>query len=91
MVSRVLLDVQQIIPLPEADEFTIQLKKKAQENRIARKFDPDFSKYDLSVDGNVQTRLTKRALALEVVRAVLQKGLSPVQVGSVRETAGQAA
>src|SRR5690348_1735137 len=42
--SRVLLDVHQIIPLSEADEFTIQLKKKAQENRIARTFDLDFSK-----------------------------------------------
>lgn len=69
--------------MPEADEFTIQLKKKAQENRIARKFDPDFSKYDLTVDGTVLSHLTKRALALEVVRAVLRKGLSPEQVGSV--------
>jgi hypothetical protein len=81
--SRVLLDVQQIIPLPEADAFTIQLKKKAQESRIARKFDPDFSKYDLTVEGNVLNRLTKRALALEVVRAVLRNGFPPEQVGSV--------
>jgi hypothetical protein len=82
--SRVLLDVQQIIPLPEADDFTIQLKKKAQESRITRKFDPDFSKYQLAVDGTTTlTGLTKRALAYEVVATVLRKGLSPEQVGSV--------
>ena len=67
--SRVVLDVQQIIPLPEANDITIQLKKKAQESRIARKFDPDFSKFTLTVDGNVKTGLTKRGLALEVVGA----------------------
>lgn len=81
--SRVVLDVQQIIPLPEANDITIQLKKKAQESRIARKFDPDFSKYNLTVDGSLKMGLTKRGLALEVVRAVLQNGLSPEQVGSL--------
>jgi hypothetical protein len=29
--ARVLLDVQQVIPLPEADAYTVQLKKKAEE------------------------------------------------------------
>jgi RecB family endonuclease NucS len=36
--DRVILDVQQIIPLPEADSYTVQLKKKAEENRQARAF-----------------------------------------------------
>lgn len=81
--SRMLLDVQQIIPLPEAVDITIQLKEKAQESRIAHKFDPDFSKYDLTAGGTTLHGLTKRALALEVVRAVLRLGLSPEQVGSV--------
>ena len=82
--SRILLDVQRIIPLPEADEITIQIKKKAQESRIARKFEPDFSKYDLKVDGIVtRARLSKKALALEVVKALVRKGLSSQQVGSV--------
>jgi hypothetical protein len=81
--SRVLLDVRQIVPLPEASEITIQLKKKAQESRIARKFEPDSSKYDLTVDGTVLNGLTTRALGYEVVKAVLRKGLTPEQIGSV--------
>jgi hypothetical protein len=82
--TRVLLDVQQIIPLPEASEITIQLKKKAQESRIARKFvEHDLSKYDLKVDGTVLSELTKKALGYEVVNALLNKGLSTDQVGSV--------
>jgi hypothetical protein len=81
--SRVLLDVQQIVPLPEADDFTVRWREKAQETRIARRFDPDFSKYDLTVDGTILQHLTKRALAYEVVKAALGKGLSPDQISSV--------
>jgi hypothetical protein len=81
--SRLLLDVQQIIPLPEADAYTVQKKKKVQESRIARKFDIDFSKYDLKVDGTVLPRLTKRALSHAIVKTALAKGLSPEQIGSV--------
>jgi hypothetical protein len=40
--------VRQIIPLPEANDITIQLKKKAQESRIARKVDPDYRPSRLS-------------------------------------------
>ncbi|MBK9169950.1 MAG: hypothetical protein IPM24_21155 [Bryobacterales bacterium] len=81
--ARVLLDVQQIIPLPEADAFTVQLKKKVQEQRIARAFNPDFTKYDLTAGDQILKRLTKRALALAVVRHGMALGLTPQQVASV--------
>jgi hypothetical protein len=80
--SRVLLDVQQIIPLPEADFYTVQLKKRAEERKTTRMFDPDFSKYALTVDGAAQTGLSKRALAHEVVKAAISKGLSPEEVAA---------
>jgi hypothetical protein len=81
--SRVLLDVQQIIPLPEADSYTVQLRKKAEESKKARLFEFDFSKYNLTVDGHTQTHLTKRALVHEVVKAALAKGVSPEQIGAL--------
>ena len=81
--SRVVLDVQQIIPLPEADSYTIRLKEKAEESRIARRFEPDFSKYDLKVDGTTLPGLSKRGLAYEVVKAAIMKGLLPEQIASL--------
>ena len=81
--SRIVLDVQQVIPLPEADEYTIQLKKKAEENREARRFEPDFTKYDLDVDGMRLPGLSKRALMFQVVKAARSKGISPEQIGTV--------
>lgn len=78
--ARVLLDVQQVIPLPEAASIIIQFKKKAEENRQAKRFEPDFSKYVLTVDGVQHARLTKRGLVLEVVKAALAKGVSQAQI-----------
>jgi len=76
--TRVLLDVQQVIPLPEAEKYTEQINiKKAEEIRNATGDGFDYSKYDLTVDGNTQPRLPKRKLVLEVVRAALAKGLTP--------------
>ncbi len=81
--SRILLDVQQIIPLPEADSYTIQLKKKAEESRQSRRFEPDFSKYDLTIEGITVANLTKRALVHETVRAALSKGVALEQIASL--------
>jgi hypothetical protein len=81
--GRVLLDVQQVIPLPEADAYTVQLKKKAEENRQAKRFEFDFSKYDLTIEGKTLSSLTKRGLVLAVVKAALAKGLPPEQIAAM--------
>jgi hypothetical protein len=80
---RVILDVEQVIPLPEADSYTVQLKQKAAENRQAKNFKFDFSKYDLTVDGRTRAHLAKRALVFEVVKAAISKGISADQVAAL--------
>lgn len=81
--SRVLLDVQQVIPLPEADAYTVQLKKKAEETRQAKHVEVDFSKYELRVDGIAKLNLTKRRLVFEAVKAGLAKGLTAELIASM--------
>jgi hypothetical protein len=75
--------VQQVIPLPEADSYTVQLKKKVEEDRQAKRFEFDFSKYDLTVDGKIVPHLTKRGLVFEVVKAALGKGLTHEQIAAM--------
>jgi len=58
--GRILADVQQIIPLPEAEDYRVRLKEKQQRERAARKFNPDFTKYDVTVDEETHERLPKR-------------------------------
>ena len=75
--DRLLLDVQQIIPLPEAASYQVQLKEKATESRASSKHageGPDFTRYDLSIGGTVHTAQWKRHMAYLTVRAALQSG-----------------
>lgn len=79
--GRIILDVEQIIPLPEAADLTIQIAQKAEEARTFRRA-RDLSKYDLTVDGITQPSLSKRALVLAVTKAAVEQGIS---VASIRQ------
>jgi hypothetical protein len=79
--GRIILDVEQVIPLPEAADLTIQIAQKAEEARISRRIrDRDLSKYDLTVDGITRSSLNKRALVLAVTQAAITHGMSLEEV-----------
>ncbi len=80
--ERLMLDVQQLIPLPEAEEYRVQIKVKQQRERQARKFNPDFTKYDVTVNGNTKERLPKRGAIFAVVRHLCELGHSPEEIGA---------
>lgn len=76
----VLLDVQQIIPLPEASAYTVGVRAKQNSERKARKSQKDLTKYDVTIDGNVIERLAKRQAILAVIRHLCNSGISPEDV-----------
>lgn len=80
--GRVLADVQQIIPLPEAEDYRVRLKEKQERERAARKFNPDFTKYDVTVDGTTHARLPKRTAVYKVVRHLFEKGYPLEKIAS---------
>lgn len=43
--GQILVDVQQIIPLPEAENYQIKIKQQSEERREARKSSKDYTKY----------------------------------------------
>ena len=60
----ILIDVQQIIPLPEAEDYQVKAQKKSEERREAKTtIQKDYSKFIF----NGET-LNKRNLAYEIVR-----------------------
>ncbi len=75
--ERILADVQQVIPLPEAEEYRVRIKEKQFREQAARKFNPDFTKYDITIDGTVHERLPKRAAIYTVVKFLCDSGISP--------------
>lgn len=78
--DRVLLDIQQVLPLPEAEEYQVQIRKKAAEERLAESGRSDWTRYDLRIDDAVFPRLYKRHLFFAVFRALIQRGVTPEQI-----------
>jgi hypothetical protein len=61
--DRIFVDVQQIIPLPEAESYQVKIKQQSEERREARKSAKDFTRY--LFDGK---DFNKRKLVLAVIK-----------------------
>jgi hypothetical protein len=61
--EQILVDVQQIIPLPEVESYQVKIKQQTEERREARKSSKDYTRY-LFLGGS----FNKRKLVLAVIR-----------------------
>lgn len=82
------LDINQIVPLPEASDYQTRIKEKAIEKRKLSGSNPDFTKYDLVIDGVTYSNLPKRRLIFQVVQACLNNGASPEELASDMPSSG---
>lgn len=60
--NQVLVDVQQIIPLPEAEKYQVKIRQQSEERREARKSEKDFTQYKFR-----NNSYNKRKLVLAVI------------------------
>jgi hypothetical protein len=81
--GRVLIDVEQVIPLPEASEYQVQVSAKAQQKRSARSSTRDTKQYDVTVYGSMFTKQAKRNAIYHVVKALCAKGTTPEQIADL--------
>ena len=75
--DRALVDVQQVIPLPETEQYQVQLKEKTQKGRSARQKGRDYTKYDVTIDGKRYERLSKGRTVFTIVKRLCSLGISP--------------
>jgi hypothetical protein len=81
--DRLLLDVQQVIPLPEASELTIQLQRKATQERAVRGSDGrDWTQYVITGPEGESEPLRKRQAILAMVTVLRAAG---VPAGEIAE------
>lgn len=85
----VLLDVQQVLPLPEAADYQIQVREKARRERAQRRDTRDLTKYDVTLAGRIQERLPKRRAIYAVVRHLCSHGVSPDEINAVIDWRGR--
>lgn len=81
--TRVLLDVQQTIPLPEAVDYQVQLKNKAIEERVAQAGGKDYTRFDVSIGGQLFPARRKRAAIFLIVRRLVERGMIPEKLTEV--------
>jgi len=81
--ERTLLDVQTVIPLPEAEAYQVQIREKQQKERQSRKSSKDFTRYDVTVNGVTVTNQPKRGVMFNVIKPIIESGIKPEQVADV--------
>jgi len=78
--GRVLVDVQQIIPPPEAAEYQVRVREKVRKEREARTSGADYTKYDLRLGQEDFPRESKRWAILRTFRYLVGSGIAPETV-----------
>lgn len=78
--GRVLVDVQQIIPPPEAAEYQVRVREKVRKEREARTSGADHMKYDLTLGDEDFPRESKRWAILRTFRFLVESGIAPETV-----------
>ncbi|MBV6397249.1 MAG: hypothetical protein HFACDABA_02857 [Anaerolineales bacterium] len=81
--GRTLIDIEQVIPLPEASEYQVQVSAKSRQERISRTSTKDFTKYDVTIFGKSETRLAKRNAMFFVVKNLCDSGIAPEKINEV--------
>jgi hypothetical protein len=69
-----LLDVQQIIPLPEAADYQVQIRQKQRETRAVAGQVADWTRYDVTTAQGTQRALYKREVMLAAIRQLVARG-----------------
>ena len=78
--GRALVDVQQIIPLPEVAEYQVRVTEKKRKERESRTDTRDWTGYDVTLGGRQLTRLRKRHAIYQVFRHLVESGIEPEKV-----------
>lgn len=81
--DRTLLDVQTVIPLPEAEAYQVQIREKQQKERQSRQSTRDFTRYDVTVNGVVAPNQPKRGVMYHVIRPIIESGAKPDDIVEV--------
>jgi hypothetical protein len=78
--GKLLVDMEKIVPLPEAEDYQVKIRRKELEERTLRHQDRDFTRYNLVVGEIEFNGLSKRELMLRVALAAFSRGHKPFEI-----------
>lgn len=86
--GRLLVDVQQIIPLPEAEEYQVQFREKTQKERQARASNIDFTRFDVQIGDESHKAMWKRNAIFLLCKWLCEKGINPEEIAGLFDWRG---
>ncbi len=81
--DRLLVDVQQTIPLPEAADYQIQVREKVRKERQARVTNVDFTRFDVQIGDETHPSMWKRNAIYLICKHLCDKGVSPDEIATL--------
>lgn len=75
--GRLLVDVQRIVPLPEAEDYQFHVREKIQKERQARASNIDFTRFDVRVGGKEYNEMWKRNAIFQICKFLCENGVNP--------------
>jgi len=66
--------------LPEAEEYTIQIRAKQQREKISRESSRDYTRFDVTIDGQTYQSQPKRWAMYLIVKHLCNLGITPEQI-----------
>lgn len=78
--GRLLMDIQQLIPLPEASEYTILVREKEAEKKQVGRRSVDRTKFIIKTPAGASKPLPKRWAVLELVKSVALAGVAMAEI-----------
>lgn len=79
--DQLLLQVEQVLPLPEAQEYMIGVREKQRSESKSRT--RDFTRFDIEIDGMSFKRLPKRQAIVRVAVALCKLGARPEKLAEI--------
>ena len=81
--GHVLVDVQQVIPLPEASEYQVQVREKEREERQARSGERNQERFDITIQDQRYAALPKRKAIFQLCRWLCKKDVPPEEIAEL--------
>lgn len=78
--GRTLVDVEQILPLPEASAYQVSVSEKKRKEKSLRIQNRDMTKYYVTIFGNSEKNLAKRNAIFFVVKNLCDSGVPPEKI-----------
>lgn len=78
--ERTLVNVQQVLPLPESADYQVQVREKKRQERESRKNNADHSRFDVTVGTMRFPNQWKRNAILLVVKGLVRNGVHPLKI-----------